>query len=100
MAIERDKGAGRQRSTARSVRLAPDEDARVRRVARAMGLTPSDLMREAVLARCDALLGAEDQYGLEGILGAIDVPGVCARNAKAMVGSAMDEKLAKRRRLP
>ena len=99
MAIEPDRGSGRQRSTARSVRLAPDEDERVRRAAKALGVTPSDLMREAVLTRCDALLGVNDRHGLEDILGAIDVPGIRARDAKVVVGSALDEKLAKRRRL-
>lgn len=100
MALEQNRGAGRQRSTARSVRLAPDEDARLRRAAKAMGTTPSDLMREAVLARCDALLNDENRDGLEDIIGAIDVPGFPAREAKALVGAMLDDKLAKRRRLP
>ena len=99
MALERNREAGRQRSTARSVRLAPDEDARLRRAARAMGTTPSDLMREAILARCDALLEDEDRHGLEDIIGAVDVPGLPAREAKSVLDAALDEKPAKRRRL-
>jgi predicted DNA-binding protein len=98
MALEHDRPSRPQRTTARSVRLAAEEDARVRRAAKAVGLTASDLMREAILARCDAILGNRGEE-LDDIIGAIDVSGPRARDAGAIVGEAIAEKLAKRRRL-
>ena len=86
----------RSRGSARSVRLAPDEAMRLQAAAQAAGLTPSHLMREAILARCDAILSQVSSATLDDVIGAINVPGPAARDAKRVVQEAMDEKQGRR----
>ncbi len=93
---------GRQgnRQSPKSVRLSSEEARRVALAAERLGTTTSDLMREAVLNRCDEVLTEDLSALLSDVIGAVDLPDApAARDSEAVFGEGMQQKLARRRRL-
>lgn len=64
-----------------SCRLSPEQKKRLKQAAQLLGIKPSDLMREAVMSRCDAVLRhkRDPRAALAGIIGAINIPTDVAR---------------------
>lgn len=92
---------GGNRLSPKSVRLSSEEARRVALAAERLGKTTSDLMREAVLARCDEVLTEDLGALLSDVIGVLDLPGgPQARDSKKVFAEGIEQKLARRRKLP
>lgn len=89
-----------RRQSPKSVWLSAEEARRVALAAERLGKTTSDLIREAVLARCDEVLTEDPRALLSDVVGAIDLPDrLQARDAKQVFAEGLEQKLARRRKL-
>lgn len=88
------------RQSPKSVRLSADEARRVTLAAERLGTTASDLMRDAVLSRCDEVLTDDLALLLADVIGAVDLPDApAARDSERVFAEGLQQKLARRRRL-
>lgn len=62
-----------------SVRLGPELEARLRQAARILGVGESQVLREAVAARCDEILGTRLDARLTDYVGAMSLGGGLSR---------------------
>lgn len=78
--------------------MTAEESLKLAAAAERLGTSTSELIRDAVMARCDAVLAEDFGTLLDDIMGAVegDGKGPWARDSEAVFGEIVAEKLAKR----